>query len=68
LSIELLKTLKLIPTRQATQVLQQESPRTIDKVKAVLERHPWYTNQRQARVQDIPVADHDMMLFMQTAS
>jgi hypothetical protein len=28
----------------AYQVLQQESPQTIDKVKAVLEKHPWYTN------------------------
>jgi len=29
----------------AYQVLQQESPQTIDKVKAALEKHPWYTNQ-----------------------
>jgi hypothetical protein len=29
----------------AYQVLQQENPQTIDKVKAVLEKHPSYANQ-----------------------
>ena len=47
----------------AYQVLQQESPPTIDKVKAVLEKHPWYANQWQARLQDIP--DPGPVLFMQ---
>jgi S1/P1 Nuclease len=51
----------------AYQVLQQENPQTIDKVKAVLEKHPWYTNQRQARLQDVPVADHGLVLFIQAA-
>src|SRR5262249_15885836 len=51
----------------AYQVLQQENPQTIDKVKAVLEKHPWYANQWQARLQDVPVADHDLILFMQAA-
>ena len=51
----------------AYQVLQQENPQTIDKVKAVLEKHPWYANQWQARLQDVPVADHDLVLFMQAA-
>jgi hypothetical protein len=49
----------------ACQVLRQENPQTIDKVKAVLEQHPWYANQWQARLQDVPVADH--VLFMQAA-
>jgi len=49
----------------AYQVLQQESPQTIDKVKAVLEKHPWYANQWQARLQDVPVADNSLVLFMQ---
>src|SRR5262245_36376493 len=49
----------------AYQILQQESPQTIDKVKAVLEKHPWYANQWQARLQDVPVADHNLVLFMQ---
>ncbi len=51
----------------AYQVLRQENPQTIDKVKALLEKHPWYANQWQARLQDVPVADHGLMLFMQAA-
>jgi primosomal replication protein N len=34
----------------AYQVLRQENPPTIEKVKAVLEKHPWYANQWQARL------------------
>jgi hypothetical protein len=41
----------------AYQGLRQESPQTIDKVAAVLEKHPWYSNQWQARLQDVPGAD-----------
>jgi hypothetical protein len=52
----------------AYQVLQQENPQTIDKVKVVLKNHPWYTNQWQTRLQDVPVADHGLVLFMQAAS
>jgi hypothetical protein len=37
----------------AYQVLRQESPQTIEKVKAVLEKHPWYANQWQARLQSL---------------
>jgi S1/P1 Nuclease len=51
----------------AYQILQQENPPTIEKVKAVLEKHPWYTNQWQARLQDVPIADHGLVLFMQAA-
>ena len=51
----------------AYQVLQQESPQTIDKVKAVLEKHPSYANQWQARLQDVSVTDRDLVLFMQAA-
>jgi len=49
----------------AYQVLRQEHPQTIDKVKALLEKHPWYANQWQARAQDVPVAEHGLVLFMQ---
>jgi hypothetical protein len=49
------------------QVLQQENPKTIEKVNTVLEKHPWYANQWQARLQDVPVADHGLVLFMQAA-
>ena len=51
----------------AYQVLQQDSPQTIDKVKTTLEKHPWYANQWQARLQDVPVADRDLVLFIQAA-
>src|SRR4029077_2539834 len=51
----------------AYQVLQRESPQAIDKVKAALEKHPWYAHQWQARLQDVPVADRDLVLFMQAS-
>jgi hypothetical protein len=51
----------------AYQVLQQENPPTIDKVNLVLEKHPWHANQWQARLQDVPVTDRDLVLFMQAA-
>jgi hypothetical protein len=34
----------------AYQVLRQENPQTIEKVKAVLEHHPWYTHQWHERL------------------
>ena len=33
----------------------------------MLEKHPRYTNQWQARLQDVPTADHGLALFMQAA-
>jgi hypothetical protein len=33
----------------------------------VLEKHPWYANQWQARFQDVPAADHRLVLLMQAA-
>ena len=51
----------------AYQVLREENPQTIEQVKAVLEKHPWYVNQWQARLQDVPVADRDLALFMQAS-
>jgi S1/P1 Nuclease len=51
----------------AYQVLRQENPATIEKVKALLEKHPWYANHWQARLEDVPVAEHGLVLFMQTA-
>jgi hypothetical protein len=52
----------------AYQVLQQENPPTIEKVKAALEKHPWYANQWQTRLQDVSVADRDLVFFMQTSA
>jgi hypothetical protein len=46
------------------QVLQQENPQTIEKVNSVLEKHPWYANQWQSRLQDVPIAEHGLVLFM----
>jgi len=40
------------------QVLQQENQPTIEKVRAVLEKHPWHASQWQARLQDVPVTEH----------
>ena len=47
----------------AYQVLRQENSQTIEKVKALLQKHPWYANQWQARLQDVPVAERDLVLF-----
>ena len=47
----------------AYQVLRQESPQAIEKVKALLQKHPWYANQWQARLQDVPVSERDLVLF-----
>jgi S1/P1 Nuclease len=51
----------------AYQVLQQENPQSIEKVKAVLEKHPWYANQWQARLQEASAIDRETVLFMQAA-
>ena len=48
-------------------VLRQETPSSIEKIKAVLEKHPWYANQWHARLQDVPIADHGLVLFMHAA-
>ena len=51
----------------AYQVLQQENPQVIDRVKAVLAKHPWYAQQWQAGLQGVSVADHGLVLFVQAA-
>ena len=51
----------------AYQVLRQENPQPIEKVKAVLDKHPWYANQWQSSLQDVPVSDYGLVLFMQAA-
>jgi hypothetical protein len=50
----------------AYQVARQENPATIEKVKAVLEKHPWYANQWQAGRGDVTATDRDMV-FIQAA-
>jgi hypothetical protein len=51
----------------AYQVFLRENPQSIEKVKAMLEKHPWYATQWHARLQDVPVAERDQVLFMQAA-
>jgi hypothetical protein len=58
---------RMLSAAIAYQVLRKENPQTITKVAAVLEKHPWYANQWQAKLQDVPAADRDMVLFMQAA-
>jgi len=41
----------------AYQILRQENPQSIMKVRAVLEKHPWNANQCNATFQDVPVAE-----------
>jgi non-ribosomal peptide synthetase component F len=50
------------------QILLQENPPIIEKVKALLENHPWYANQWQARLQDVPVTERDLVLSVMQAS
>jgi hypothetical protein len=66
------RTIRFIPGHMlsaaiAYQVLRQENPQTIEKVKAALEKHPWYANQWQARLQDVPINERDLVLFMQAS-
>jgi hypothetical protein len=51
----------------AYQELRQENPQIIEKVTAVLEKHPWYATQWQARLQEVPAVNHGLVLFMQGA-
>jgi hypothetical protein len=48
----------------AHQILQQESPPTIDKIKAVLGLHPWHSTRWQNSLAPFAGADTDVMLFM----
>jgi hypothetical protein len=48
----------------AHQILQQESPPTIDNVKAVLALHPWHSTRWQNSLAAFAGAERDMMLFM----
>jgi hypothetical protein len=57
----------MLPGAIAYQVLPQENAATIEKVKAVLEKHPWYGTQWQVRFQDVQVTDHGLVLLTQAA-
>jgi hypothetical protein len=51
----------------AHQILQQESPPTIDKIKAVLALHPWHSTRWQNSLAPFTGADTHVMLFMLAA-
>jgi hypothetical protein len=46
---------------------EPEEPPDHREGKSSAGEHPWYANQWQARPQDVPVADHGVVLFMQAA-
>ena len=48
----------------AHQILQQESPPTVDKVKAVLALHPWHSTRWQNSLAPFAGVETDVMLFM----
>jgi hypothetical protein len=48
----------------AYEILQQESPPTVGKVKAVLAQHPWQFSRWQNSLAPFAGAGRDMMLFM----
>jgi hypothetical protein len=47
----------------AYQVVWQENPYSIDKVKTVLEKDAWYANQSQARLQDVTTRNFANLSF-----
>jgi hypothetical protein len=51
----------------AFQVLEQENPETINKVKAILQNHPFRSNEWKKELADLPASDQDLMLFMLAA-
>jgi hypothetical protein len=52
----------------AYQVLTLERLQTIEKLKVVLKKHRWSAAQWHERLQDVPVAERDQVLFLQATS
>lgn len=48
----------------AYQILRAESPATIAKVRAIVEKHPWIDGRWKARLEEIPPGQRDEILFM----
>jgi len=44
-------------------ILTRESPQSVQKVTTVLEKHPCYANQWQARLQDVSIAQRDLVIY-----
>src|SRR5262249_17903891 len=52
----------------AFQVLEQENPETINKVKAILQNHPFHSiDEWQKELTELAPSDQDLMLFMLAA-
>jgi hypothetical protein len=51
----------------AHQTLQDKIPPTIEKVSAVLEKHPWYANQWRNDLGSMPVSQRAEIIFMLAA-
>jgi S1/P1 nuclease len=51
----------------AYQILQRESPTTIGKIRAILEKNPWFDTRWKSQLQKLPDAERDEMLFMLAA-
>jgi hypothetical protein len=51
----------------AYQILRQEAPSTISRVRAVLEHHPWYESRLRSELEIAPESERDGLLFMLAA-
>jgi S1/P1 Nuclease len=52
----------------AFQVLEQQNPDTINKVKAILQNHPFHSiDEWQPQLAELPASEQDLMLFMLAA-
>ena len=49
------------------QILQRENPSTIPTVRSVLEENPWYETRWKPRLEKLPEAERDEILFMLAA-
>lgn len=48
----------------AYQILQQENPSAIPRVRTVLQQHPWYESRWLSQLQKVPESERDELLFM----
>jgi S1/P1 Nuclease len=48
----------------AYQVLERESSQTIQKIRTILEKHPWYETRWKGQLEKLPETDRDETLFM----
>jgi hypothetical protein len=51
----------------AYQITQRESPTAMAKIRAILEKHPWYDKRCKSQLEKVPDTELDEMLFMLAA-